>query len=66
MVSAMLYLVSPALFGGLLYYELLAGAFPPESDAIAIPFMGFVFLWLIGLIVGAGVLIGLKVLRNKN
>lgn len=64
-IFAVLYLLSPIFVGGGLYYELQAGSFPPESDAIAIPFMGFMVLWLAGLIVGSIVLIGIKIFRKS-
>ncbi len=53
MILTVAYFFSPVIFGGYLYYQLQMGAFPAESDAIAIPFMEFIVLWFAGLAVAA-------------
>jgi hypothetical protein len=44
------YLALPIVFGTALYLALTLGAFPPEADAIAIPFAGFLMVWISGLL----------------
>jgi hypothetical protein len=50
MLAALAYVLSPVAYGFWLWTELESGAFPPESDTISIPFMGFVLLWFGGLV----------------
>ena len=55
LMALLAYLTLPILFGSALYAALRLGAFPPESDAIAIPFAGFLMLWIFGLFVALAV-----------
>ena len=50
MLAALAYILSPVAYGFWIWSELQSGAFPPESDTIAIPFMGFVLFWFGGLV----------------
>ena len=47
MIGFLTYLTLPIQFGAVLYVALILGAFPPESDSIAIPFAAFVLLWIV-------------------
>ena len=46
MPSVLAYLSLPIMYGRGLFSELKAGAFPADADAIAIPFMGFLLVWI--------------------
>lgn len=49
MITFLLYVASPVIFGLVLIKYIEAGAFPPEADAPALPFIAFMVLWLIAL-----------------
>lgn len=49
MITFLLYVASPVVFGLVLIRYIESGAFPPETDTPTLPFMGFMLLWLIAL-----------------
>jgi hypothetical protein len=47
MLFFFLYIISPCVFAAWMFNELSNGAFPAQSDSIAIPIAGFVVIWII-------------------
>jgi hypothetical protein len=47
MLLAFGYLSLPLLGGAYLYFSLSHNHFPPNADAVAIPFAGFLLLWVV-------------------
>ena len=47
MVLLLMYLSLPLLFGAYLYYSLGKGFYPPEADSVGLPFVAFLFLWIV-------------------
>jgi hypothetical protein len=58
-LAAVGYLFSPIVYISWLVLELNAGAFPVNGDSIGIPIAGFLFIWLVGLLLAAVVVIKL-------
>ncbi len=50
------YMALPMVYTAYMYYLLMAGAFPPDSDAIAIPIILFTGAWYLIALVVSGVL----------
>jgi len=46
-LTTLLYLISPLLFGAWLYVGLQNGEFPVEADSIGLPFAGFMVVWFV-------------------